>query len=94
MAIGIKSNNVELKVESFLQSFDKRTELLAQLLQSATEVSIKYCEGLSENDLGGDYIEWKDRDEIVSVFLDTQMFSKWAEMVAIDLGRYAVQIPD
>lgn len=94
MAIGIKSDQFELKAECSLQSFDKRAELLGILLQSVIEVSVKYCEGISEDNLGGDYIEWRDHDEIVSAFLDSQMFSKWAEMVAIDLGKYAVQIPD
>ncbi len=94
MAIGIRSDEFELKAECSLQSFDKRAELLGTLLQSVIEVSIKYCEGLSEDDLGDHYIDWKDTDEIVSVFLDTQMFSTWAEKVAIDLGEYAVQILD
>ena len=57
-------------------------------------MALKYCESLSEDDLGGDYIEWKDSDEIISAFLDTGMFQKWMEMVALDLGEYAVQIPD
>lgn len=94
MSFAIRTDKFEIKGQCSIPSFNKRAELMLVLITSAVEMTLKYCEELSEDELGGDYVDWKDQDEIVSAFLDTGLFSKWAEKVAFDLGESAVQIPD
>ena len=94
MSFEIRTDEYELKAQCSIPSFSKRSELVTTLMSSAIETTIKYCEALSEDDLGASHIDWKQSDEIVSAFLDEGLFQKWADMVARDLGEYAVQIPD
>ena len=89
----INTDKFEIEAQCSIPAFQKRGELVMTLVRSAVEMSLKYCEELSEKDLGSN-IDWTDRDEIVSIFLDCGGFQKWAEMVAFDLGESAVQIPD
>ncbi len=94
MSFSIRTDKFSLDAQCSIPAFHKRGELVTTLVTSAIETTLKYCEALSEDELGDHYIDWKDTDEIVSAFLDTGMFQKWMEKVAIDLGEYGVQVPD
>jgi hypothetical protein len=91
MSFSIRTDRFELKAQCSIPSFHKRGELVTTLVCSAIEMALKYCEELSEDDIGSSHTEWKDREQIISDFLDYGKFQKWTDMVAGDLSEYGEQ---
>lgn len=88
MSFSIHSEQFTIHGRSSIPGFQKRGTLAMTLITSAVETALKFCEELSEDELADPFFEWKDHSEIVSAFLETDLFPKWCEMVALDLGGH------
>ena len=87
---GIECAKYSLDYETPIgSSFDIRQGLLSMLLQASIESSLTYCKKLTEDDLGGSDVDWRDSDAILTAFLDDpQMMQSWSRLVRSKLRRW------